>query len=639
MIINSIKANNVLKYNELNLANIPEQGLIAISGPNESGKSTIGETVCFALFGRTFSLDVADSIKVIRWGETHCSAQLEFTPKDGKRYCLDRFLDDAGNHSARLSLVASGSNEEPIARGVEQVADKVYALIGYEFEEFVESFYLAQREITTPHPHSFAVKTMAGLVTLEYAKQACREDKDATQNEVEQRKTEQISVQNQIDEIALDHSLMSSLQGEHNEVTRHMEDSMDFIEQLETASIAYQDALPRREADLSTARRAGFLATIFLLFTLIGAGAWYLLAKLPEHAYAQQLSEMLSNNLSAWQASMIPWLLYGAGACVLLFLIFWVYRLSKKRSAKAYDEAATGLAKALGNLDSLSSMANRYKLDEEAEPDRVDKDTQSIEEAGSEQSDEAEAEPAIVDHAARERLSQRVVDWSVSIAEVRDGVAQEESQLRQTVELDRRRLGQLDAVIDQEQERLDKFEQLQQIKTGLKQKIDDKQHRIEICAVADQLIQGATKEVSHRFNHKLRGLVSKTLPLFTENRYEHLQIDDDLSVRAFSSEKRDFMDLDEISSGTQRQIMLAVRLALSQELVNRVIQGSQFLFLDEPFAFFDEKRTRSTLTVLPTLSEELNQIWIVAQDFADDLNFHMHVRCDRESDSISLQQG
>jgi exonuclease SbcC len=218
-------------------------------------------------------------------------------------------------------------------------------------------------------------------------------------------------------------------------------------------------------------------------------------------------------------------------------------------------------------------------------------------------------------------------------------VAQEESQLRQTVELDRRRLGQLDAVIDQEQERLDKFEQLQQIKTGLKQKIDDKQHRIEICAVADQLIQGATKEVSHRFNHKLRGLVSKTLPLFTENRYEHLQIDDDLSVRAFSSEKRDFMDLDEISSGTQRQIMLAVRLALSQELVNRVIQGSQFLFLDEPFAFFDEKRTRSTLTVLPTLSEELNQIWIVAQDFADDLNFHMHVRCDRESDSISLQQG
>ncbi|MES9825877.1 MAG: AAA family ATPase [Candidatus Thiodiazotropha endolucinida] len=639
MIINSIKANNVLKYTDLNLENIPGQGLIAISGPNESGKSTIGETVCFALFGRTFSLNVDDLTKVIRWGETHCSAQLEFTPRDGKRYCLDRFLDDAGNHSARLSLAASDNNEEPIARGVEQVADKVYELVGYEFEEFVESFYLAQREITTPHPHSFAVKTMAGLVTLEYVNEACQEDKNATLNEVEQRKAEQISVQTQIDEIDIDHSLMPALQGEHNEVTRHMEDSMDLIEQLENASITYQDAVPRRESDLSTAGRAGFLAFLSLLLALIAGGAWYLLAKLPEQASAQQLSEILSNNISAWQDSMIPWLLYGAGGFALLFLIFWIRRAAKKRSAKAYDEAASGLVDALGNLDSLSSVVIRNELEEEVESNQADKDTESTEETESDQPDEAEAKPAIVDRAARERLSQRVSDWNVTIAEVRDGVALEEGQLRQGVETDRRRLGQLDSVIDQEQERLDKFEQLKLIKSDLQQKIDDKQRHMEICAVADQLIQGATREVSHKFNHKLRGLVSKTLPLFTENRYEHLQIDDDLNVRAFSSEKRDFMDLDEISSGTQRQIMLAVRLALSQELVNRAIQGSQFLFLDEPFAFFDEKRTRSSLTVLPTLSEDLTQIWIVAQDFADDLNFDMHVHCDRESNFISLQQG
>jgi DNA repair protein SbcC/Rad50 len=105
-------------------------------------------------------------------------------------------------------------------------------------------------------------------------------------------------------------------------------------------------------------------------------------------------------------------------------------------------------------------------------------------------------------------------------------------------------------------------------------------------------------------------------------------------VRAFSNEKRDFMDLEEISSGTQRQIMLAVRLALSQELAGRTVRGEQFLFLDEPFAFFDEMRTRCALTVLPTLSDELNQIWIVAQDFADDLHFDYHVKCDRSFQSI-----
>jgi exonuclease SbcC len=56
MIINRIRSEHVLKYAELDLHHLPQGGLIAISGPNESGKSTIGEIVCFALFGRTFSL-------------------------------------------------------------------------------------------------------------------------------------------------------------------------------------------------------------------------------------------------------------------------------------------------------------------------------------------------------------------------------------------------------------------------------------------------------------------------------------------------------------------------------------------------------------------------------------------------------
>ena len=56
MIITHLSAENLLKYKKLELKNLPREGVITISGQNESGKSTIGETVCFALFGRTFSL-------------------------------------------------------------------------------------------------------------------------------------------------------------------------------------------------------------------------------------------------------------------------------------------------------------------------------------------------------------------------------------------------------------------------------------------------------------------------------------------------------------------------------------------------------------------------------------------------------
>jgi exonuclease SbcC len=94
------------------------------------------------------------------------------------------------------------------------------------------------------------------------------------------------------------------------------------------------------------------------------------------------------------------------------------------------------------------------------------------------------------------------------------------------------------------------------------------------------------------------------------------------------------MDLDEISSGTQRQIMLALRLALSQELVNSAVLGSQFVFLDEPFAFFDDERTRTSLKVLPQISDEISQVWIVSQEFPPDASFDRHVRCARDLDRL-----
>jgi len=627
MIIHSIKANNVLKYASLQLDDIPERGLIAITGPNESGKSSIGETVCFALFGRTFSLDFDELTKIIRWDETHCSAQLEFTPSDGKRYRLERFLDDVGNHSARLALADSDQDAAPLARGIEQVADKVYELIGYEFEEFIESFYLAQREITTPHPHSYAVKTMAGLVTLEYCADACREDHTETLAEVDAHGADVSNLQEQIDELAIDPRQLAELEGERDLVARRMGIASRSIESLDTASIGYQDALPKRAGVMGGRGRAGFFASMLLLLALVTGGVWVLLAKLPSHDLSVKLSDLLVSRLAVWQPEMLPWLLYAAVGLAFLCLIFLFRRSALGNQIVVLELAAQGLSNVLGGLPASDEESG-------SEPP-VSAGGEMPEPVDSAQAD-AEVEPAAVDRAARERLRQRVSDWQASLTEVRDGVGQEQNQLRQRLEQDKLRMGQLEQAISQEHVKLSKAEQLQGMQTALLEKLAERERHLEICAVAEELIQGATREVSYKFNRKLRGLVSRTLPLFTENRYEHLQIDDNLSVRAFSSEKRDFMDLDEISSGTQRQIMLAVRLALSQELVERTVKGNQFLFLDEPFAFFDEKRTRSALTVLPTLSEELNQIWIIAQAFADDLKFDLHIKCERNKDAISL---
>ncbi|MEJ2609517.1 MAG: AAA family ATPase [Candidatus Thiodiazotropha sp.] len=627
MIIHAIKAENVLKYTSLNINEIPECGVIAISGPNESGKSSIGETVCFALFGRTFSLDVGELSKIILWGETHCSAQLEFSCGDGQRYRLERYLDNAGNHSACLAAMGSVEVDDSVVRGVDKVADRVFQLIGFEFDEFVESFYLAQREITTPHPHSYAVKTMAGLVTLEYCGTACQEDRDATIEELKQRNSEVAEMQTRIDELGIDPGLLAGLESEHREITQRMEASQRLIDDLDSASMAYQDAIPKREQAYSKRGRAGFLGFFCLLLALLTGGAWYLLVKLPEHAWSISLSAQVANLIPDRQTEVVPWLLVGAGVFAVLSLILWTRRILLKKLALSYAETALTLSNSLNSLASLSQNLKEHKEHEQLQ-------TEVSENPVEESAIAEEQTPQAIDYIAHDKLKEHIIDWHATYAEVRDGVAHELTLLNMGVEGEKRRLGQLDQAISQEQERIDKALQLQEVLADLKEKIESRQRHIEICQVADELIQGTTREVSHQFNRKLRGLVSKTLPLFTENRYEHLQIDDDLSVRAFSNEKRDFMDLEEISSGTQRQIMLAVRLALSQELAGRTVRGEQFLFLDEPFAFFDEMRTRCALTVLPTLSDELNQIWIVAQDFADDLHFDYHVKCDRSFQSI-----
>ena len=109
--------------------------------------------------------------------------------------------------------------------------------------------------------------------------------------------------------------------------------------------------------------------------------------------------------------------------------------------------------------------------------------------------------------------------------------------------------------------------------------------------------------------------MARVLPALTEGRYQYLQIgDDDLAVRVFSSEKQDFVAFEEISGGTQRQIELATRIALSEALVRNTTGGRQFLFLDEPFAFFDRVRTQASMQALPKLSDQLPQIWIAAQE-------------------------
>ena len=127
MIITSIIADNFRKYAHLQLDNLPEQGLIALTGGNESGKSTIGDAIQFGLFGRTDQVPAEDAAKLIHWGANKASVALRLQHR-GHEYRLIRSIDSAGNVAATLF---STEEEVTLADTPETVERQMKALFGY----------------------------------------------------------------------------------------------------------------------------------------------------------------------------------------------------------------------------------------------------------------------------------------------------------------------------------------------------------------------------------------------------------------------------------------------------------------------------------------------------------------------------
>jgi len=479
------------------------------------------------------------------------------------------------------------------------VAGALEEIIGYRFNEFVESFYLAQREITTPHPHSHAVKAMAGIFSLERVGDLLQGEVDDARDEIPEVSGQLETVLADIEGLRIDPKKLESLKSQTLAVGGAGEILRTRAEDLESASSEYQAALE----SLASARRARkiwrILAGIAFLAAIALGVAWYVLSKTPDSVLATKISEVL-----AWGDRP-------------------VYQLGLGSETVAAIAIALLLMGGLGTQKIASLIRSGETL-----ADLVEGSGKPV--PGIPAEDQLVDEGTDLDALRACRLNAPGATALVSSANAR---------IAKMLEAQRENKARISALIDTEKALHAKADALGGVADRLREKIDGARRIIEVREAAAELITGASRHISQRFNRDLRDLASGTLPLLTEGRYEHLQIDTDLEVQVFSSQKRDFMELDEISSGTQRQIMLAVRLALSQELVNTTGTKKQFLFLDEPFAFFDPTRARNAMAALPDLSDEICQIWVIAQEFPENTARDLAIECARKIERLNEGDG
>ena len=621
MIITAVKAQNVLKYAELQLENLPEKGIIAVSGHNESGKSAIGETVCFALFGRTFSLNPEELVKIIRWDEENCSVTLTFKVEE-QEYSLYRYLDKNGNHSARLSVV--GHEDAPLARSPQDVAVTIATILGYEFEEFIESFYLAQREITSPHPHSMAVKTMAGVGTLERVSMGYKHDVIQQREMLEELQAENETLQDELEKLAFEEGYLLTLEDENNKLEADLENTRGLIVDLNAGSDTYLANEGQIRKAGGKRVRARFWSLLSLLLALVTGGIWGLITQKSELPQSVKLLELLEQNIPNWHDSYINYIGIAGAMFVVLFLFFWIRSALHKSRVKALHGESAELATVMAKVQSVAE----YEVVPETAETSDDEDQESVINL---------AAPAMrYDAEEYALLLAKVESAKAAGSDVARYTEIEQQWLAEQITLREESFSQMSEEVDEELARTRQVARLQEVEASLQNKSEELSTKLSLQEKAIELLAGASKHFSSKFNRDISDLMSSTLPLFTQGRYEHLQVEPDLGVRVFSSDKRDFLDLEEISSGTQRQIMLALRLALSQKLMGRAVKGKQFAFLDEPFAFFDEERTKHALLALNELSYALSQIWIVSQTFPDGHEFAAEIKCSRDLESLSF---
>jgi DNA repair exonuclease SbcCD ATPase subunit len=161
MLIRSIKAENFMRFARLDIRDIPTDGIIGVEGPNESGKTTVGDALLFALFGKTRLSSGASVVNLIRWGSDSLTVEVVFSvgppaapAGDGVppcEYLLFRQIDRAGTNYVKV-LELPGRVE--VASGNAAVAEFIASRAGFDFQEFRSSFYFDQgesRRIEAPH--------------------------------------------------------------------------------------------------------------------------------------------------------------------------------------------------------------------------------------------------------------------------------------------------------------------------------------------------------------------------------------------------------------------------------------------------------------------------------------------------------
>ena len=626
MLINSLVANNFRKYRKLEVTDIPERGVISIAGENESGKTSIGEAICFALFGRTFFLDEKNLIKIVCWGQDVADVTLHFTSGEGDNYKLYRSLSREGDVKISLEKELDGEADDShvVLETEESVKEALPKILGFDYDAFANSFYLVQRELTSPDPQSDTIKRMAGIVDYAKITEALEETSREDKLKVADILPEVESTQKALDEINLDETWLPELIDAEQTLEAEQVEREKLVEHLNDNEQLYAQNSGKY---YSSKRKRGFFGFMSMLLLPVSFVLWlyWIVDKYFPDTLGKFMINMNENIQTIINNFSESWLLPAAIASSLAYIFSWFIKRSSNAKMKELDGEAISFGASLHEGHRYVTTQVETLLPEKVVQMLYKKNTEKTTLLMIPPREQFTNLAQLTEDASGYKASPD--ELTAAVTRLSDALKKQDSDivgLNEGLILD----------IDDEKVRADEAGKLRSSLKTLNTVIDKCHYNIDVQNVSIGMLQRAADDSIKLFNSNIADLSAKTLPKFTEGRYSEVRIAEDLSVQVYSDEKKGYMDFDEISSGTQRQIMLTLRMAMSEELSKNTGNEQQFIFLDEPFAFFDQSRTRSTLSALPEVSDVISQVWIVAQEFPSNVNVEKVINCPSGKDEL-----
>ncbi|MCY4402809.1 MAG: AAA family ATPase [Candidatus Poribacteria bacterium] len=182
--LNSFRGEVVIDFEE---SPLNDASLVAITGPTGSGKTTILDAICVALYGKTPRLtgsSTRNPKNLISHGEKECSAEVHFLANE-TRYIAVWEGKKKGSPKGSLKIVDSNeliteklSNKgKAMGDSESTVSDEITSILGLDFEAFTRSVMLAQGEFAAflkslPEDRREILEATAGIHIYDKLKEA-----------------------------------------------------------------------------------------------------------------------------------------------------------------------------------------------------------------------------------------------------------------------------------------------------------------------------------------------------------------------------------------------------------------------------------------------------------------------------------